>query len=51
MLISMDSILVEKAYENLLSDPDYIEAVSRSSADEAFVKRRIKKATQAFSGC
>lgn len=46
-----DSVLVEKAYENLLSDPVYIEAVSRSTADEAFVKRRIEKACQAFSGC
>jgi len=48
---SPDSVLVEKAYENLLLEPDYIEAVSRSTADEAFVKRRIEKATQAFSGC
>ena len=43
--------LVEEAYENLLTDPDYIEAVSRSTADEAFVKRRVNKATHAFSGC
>ena len=42
---------VEKAYEELLADSDYIEAVSRSTADEAFVRRRIEKATLAFAGC
>ena len=42
---------VEKAYEELLADSDYIEAVSRSTADEAFVQRRIEKATLAFAGC
>lgn len=48
---SPDSKVVEKAYEELLSNRDYIEAVSRSTADEAFVRRRIEKATLAFTGC
>ena len=43
--------VVQERYDALLSDPDYIEAVSRSTADEAFVRRRIAKATDAFSGC
>jgi hypothetical protein len=42
---------VERAYEELLADTDYLEAVSRSTADEAFVLRRIEKATLAFAGC
>lgn len=46
-----DKKLVEKAYETLLTDIDYIESVSRSTSDEAFVRRRIEKATIAFTGC
>lgn len=46
-----DYTLVEQSYENLLKDKDYFEAVSRSTADEAFVRRRIEKAIGAFSGC
>jgi uncharacterized protein with ParB-like and HNH nuclease domain len=42
---------VELAYQSLLKDNDYIEAVSRSTADDAFVRRRIKKAIEKFAGC
>jgi hypothetical protein len=35
---------VRVRYEELLRDKDYIEAVSRSTADEAFVSQRIAKA-------
>ncbi len=42
---------VEKAYAALLADEDYVVSVSRSTADEAFVRRRIEKATLAFAGC
>ncbi len=41
----------ETAYKALLRDRDYYEAVSRSTADAAFVQRRIAKATEAFSEC
>lgn len=42
---------VKKAYKQLLDDEEYVEAVSRSTADDEFVKRRIEKAVQVFSGC
>ena len=42
---------VERAYEQLLRDADYHQAVSRSTADAAFVERRIEKATSAFAQC
>ncbi len=41
----------EKAYGALLRNQEYSEAVSRSTADAAFVQRRIKKATEAFAEC
>ena len=46
-----DPKAVEAAYLKLLQDPSYIESVSRSTADQAFVKRRIDRAIQAFSKC
>lgn len=42
---------VQHAYQLLFKDGDYIEAVSRSTADDAFVKRRVEKATAAFAQC
>ena len=42
---------VKHAYQRLLADKSYLEAVSRSTADEAFVKRRVQKATEAFREC
>lgn len=42
---------VKQGYQALLSDKSYIEAVSRSTADEAFVKRRVRKAIEAFHEC
>lgn len=46
-----DPQAVERAYQLLLKDYEYTEAVSRSTADDAFVRRRIDKATMAFSKC
>lgn len=46
-----DTKAVEEAYKLLFRDDDYIEAVSRSTADDAFVKRRIEKATAVFAKC
>lgn len=37
------------AYTKLLEDASYIEATSRSTADQPFVKRRVERAIQAFS--
>ncbi len=42
---------IASAYRALLRDADYNEAVSRSTADAAFVLRRIRKATEAFAEC
>ncbi len=39
---------VKKAYRKLLQQKDYQEKVSRSTADEAFVKARLASATRAF---
>ncbi len=44
-----DPVKVSEAYRNLLLDSEYSEAVSRSTADNLFVTRRISKATRAFS--
>jgi hypothetical protein len=43
--------LIAQAYEALLKDNSYKEAVSRSTADEAFVKRRMDIAEKTFSIC
>lgn len=37
------------AYTGLLSDDEYMESVSRSTADESFVSRRMVKAISAFA--
>ena len=37
------------AYQELLQDADYIESVSRSTADEQSVTRRMKRAAECFS--
>lgn len=42
---------VQAAYTKLLQDASYIEATSRSTADQLFVRRRIERAVQAFSKC
>jgi hypothetical protein len=41
---------VRQRYETLLADTDYQEAVSRSTADEAFVNLRISKAVEILAG-
>lgn len=41
--------LIKSSYECLLQDKDYLEAVTRSTADDVFVVRRINKAKDAFS--
>ena len=44
-----DPSKVAAAFQGLLEDEDYLEAVSRSTADGAFVTRRMNKAIEAFS--
>lgn len=44
-----DEADVKSAYQALLKDEDYIAAVSRSTADETFVDRRLKKSRAAFA--
>lgn len=41
---------IRAAYDSLLQDPEYLETVSRSTADEKFVQRRITKAIDVFAG-
>ena len=40
---------VRKAYKAFVGRPEYIEAVSRSTADQTFVERRLTLATEAFA--
>lgn len=40
---------IASAYNELLADTEYNEVISRSTADEKFVTRRIEKAVTAFS--
>jgi len=40
---------VADRYRALIADPEYAEATSRSTADEAFVKTRLRKATEYFT--
>ena len=40
---------IKEAYDDLLSMPDYLESVSRSTADEGFVTLRLDKATKRFA--
>jgi hypothetical protein len=40
---------IKTEYNRLLENKEYSEAISRSTADEKFVERRVKKATEAFS--
>jgi len=46
-----DPAKVRERYSALLKEPDYVEAVSRSTADDAFVQTRTKKAIAYFSEC
>ena len=46
-----DSKKVKTAYRQLLKNNDYLEAVSRSTADDAFVHRRLTLAIEAFASC
>lgn len=46
----IDRATVRTRYERLLNDKDYLEAVSRSTADEGFVQLRLKKAVEFLSG-
>lgn len=46
---TVDPQLFAQAYAALLSDPEYVQAVSRSTADEAFVSLRLRKATASFA--
>jgi hypothetical protein len=40
---------IREAYESFIKDPEYVEAVSRSTADQTFVERRMSRATAAFA--
>jgi hypothetical protein len=46
-----DPFKVQQSYTALLKDPKYVEAVSRSTADDAFVQTRIEKAIAYFAEC
>lgn len=48
---AIDLAKVSVAYIDLLENKDYLEKVSRSTADDAFVHRRIALAIGCFSGC
>jgi hypothetical protein len=41
---------LKQAYASFIKDPEYIEAVSRSTADQTFVVRRLTRAQTAFAG-
>jgi hypothetical protein len=45
----VESAAVKKALESFVADPGYLDAVLRSTADEALVERRIARATTAFA--
>jgi len=42
---------VRAAYTKLLKNEDYLEKVSRSTADDAFVRKRMELATELFREC
>lgn len=46
-----DRKAIAGAYRALLGNDEYVEAVSRSTADDAFVKRRMDFAIAAFTEC
>jgi hypothetical protein len=41
---------IKKSFSQLLSDKAYLQATSRSTADKAFVERRLAAAAKAFAG-
>jgi hypothetical protein len=49
--LSPDKPCIAEAYRNLLNSESYLEAVSRSTADEAFVRRRMDIALREFGEC
>lgn len=46
-----DPAKIASAYKKLLGQEEYLETVSRSTADDAFVRRRMELAIDHFSGC
>ena len=48
---AFDPEKVSVAYKNLLENTEYLEKVSRSTADDAFVLRRLELAINQFSEC
>jgi len=46
---AVDPTKFSEAYEKLLSDNGYVEATSRSTADETFVSLRLRKAAECFA--
>ena len=41
---------ITQSFNQLLSDKQYLQATSRSTADKAYVERRLDAAEQAFAG-
>lgn len=48
---AIDLAKISAAYKDLLENKDYLEKVSRSTADDAFVRKRMSLAIDYFSGC
>lgn len=45
----MEPPRVRQAYEGLMKLPEYVQAISRSTADETFVRKRLDLSREAFS--
>ena len=46
-----DPANIAHSYTSLIKNPEYLEKVSRSTADDAFVRRRMELAIDHFKGC
>ena len=46
----IDKDNLKKVYDNLLEDSDFLEKISRSTANEKFVAHRLKRSIEAFGG-
>jgi len=48
---AIDRNAFASAYKALIEDPDYVDAVSRSTGDEPVVNKRVNKAIKSFADC
>lgn len=48
---TIDQKALAKSYKSLIAHPDYVEAVSRSTGDDAVVSKRVNQAVKSFSDC